>query len=49
MMMIGAIGQLAVSPQYFGIVEHFSVFAAVGFSAICGIYLFRVFGIQANC
>jgi hypothetical membrane protein len=43
MMMIGAIGQKAVPPQYFGIVERFSVFAAVGFNAVCGIYLFRGF------
>ena len=43
MMMIGAIGQKAVPPQYFGIVERFSVFAAVGFNAVCGIYLFRRF------
>ena len=40
MMMIGAIGQKAVPPQYFGIIERFSVFAAVGFNAICGICLF---------
>ena len=43
MMMVGAIGQKAVPPQYFGIVERFSVFAAVGFSAVCGIYLFSGF------
>ena len=43
MMMIGAVGQKAVPPQYFGIVERFSVFAAVGFNAVCGIYLFRGF------
>lgn len=43
MMMIGAIGKGAVPPQYFGIVERFSVFAAVGFNAVCGIYLFRSF------
>lgn len=43
MMMIGAIGQKAVPPQYFGIVERFSVFAAVGFNAVSGIYLFRGF------
>ena len=48
-MMIGAIGQGAVPPQYFGIVERFSVFAAVGFNAICGIYLFRGFEIQTDC
>ena len=43
MMMVGAVGQKAVPPQYFGIMERFSVFAAVGFNAICGIYLFRGF------
>ena len=43
MMMIGAIGQKAVPPQYFGIVERFSVFAVVGFNAVSGIYLFRGF------
>ena len=42
-MMVGAIGQGVVPPQYFGIVERFSVFAAVGFNAICGICLFRGF------
>ena len=40
MMMIGAMGQGVVPPQYFGIVERFSVFAAVGFNAVCGVYLF---------
>ena len=30
----------AVPPEYFGIVERFSVFAAVGFNAVIGIYLF---------
>ena len=48
MMMIGAIGQGAVPPQYFGIVERFSVFAAVGFSAVLGIYLFRGFADKAE-
>ena len=43
MMMVGAVGQKAVLPQYFGIMERFSVFAAVGFNEICGIYLFRGF------
>ena len=43
MMMIGAIGQGAVPPKYFGIVERFSVFSAVGFNAVRGIYLFRGF------
>ena len=48
MMLIGAIGQKAVPPQYFGIMERFSVFAAVGFNATCGIYLFRGFAEKAD-
>lgn len=48
MMMIGAIGQGAVPPEYFGVVERFSVFAAVGFNAICGIYLFRGFYVHTT-
>ena len=43
MMLIGAMGQGVVPPQYFGIVERFSVFAAVGFNAVCGVYLFEGF------
>ena len=43
MMMAGAIGQGAVPPQYFGIAERFSVFAAVGFNAVRGLYLFGSF------
>lgn len=39
MMFIGAIGQGIVSTNYFGVVERFSVFAAVGFNAVLGIYL----------
>ena len=45
MMMVGAIGQSAVPPAYFGIVERFSVFAAVGFTAVLGCYLFGGFGL----
>lgn len=40
MMLVGAIGQQAAPPEYFGVVERFSVFAAVGFNAVLGIYLF---------
>ena len=43
MMMTGAIGQGAVPPQYFGIMERFSVFAAVGFNTVRGLYLFNGF------
>ena len=43
MMMIGSIGTGVVPPQYFGIVERFSVFAAVGFNAVLGMYLFNGF------
>ena len=41
MMLVGAIGKSAVSPDYFGIVERFSVFAAVGFNAVLGVYLLK--------
>ena len=43
MMMIGSVGTGVVPPQYFGIAERFSVFAAVGFNAVLGVYLFRGF------
>ncbi len=43
MMFVGAIGMKAVPAEYFGIVERFSVFAAVGFNAVLGIYLFNGF------
>lgn len=43
LMMIGAIGINVVPAKYFGIPERFSVFAAMGFNAILGIYLFRGF------
>ena len=46
MMMVGAMGQGVVPPQYFGIVERFSVFAAVGFNAVCGVYLFEGFPLK---
>ena len=32
-----------VPPEVFGIVERFSVFAAVGFNAVLGLYLFHGF------
>jgi hypothetical protein len=41
MMFIGAIGTGAVPKQYFGIVERFSVVAAVGFDMVLGIQLLR--------
>ncbi len=43
MMLIGSVGTGIVPPQYFGIAERFSVFAAVGFNAVLGVYLFRGF------
>ena len=42
-MLLGAVGVNAVPPQYFGIPERFSVFAAAGFNAVLGIYLFNGF------
>lgn len=43
MMFVGAIGTGVVPPQYFGIVERFSVFAATAFNAVLGVYLFLGF------
>ena len=43
MMMIGSIGTAIAPPEFFGIVERFSVFAAVGFNAVLGLYLFNGF------
>ena len=42
MMMVGGIGMNIVPKDYFGIVERFSVFAATGFQAVLGIYLYRM-------
>lgn len=43
LMFAGAIGTNAVPRDYFGIPERFSVFAATGFNAVLGIYLFYGF------
>ena len=40
-MLAGAIGVNAVPEAYFGVFERFSVFAATGFNAVLGIYLFN--------
>ena len=45
MMLVGAVGTKAVPPEYFGIVERFSVFAAAGFTAVLGLFLFLT-GVQ---
>lgn len=42
-MFIGAIGTNIVPKEFFGIAERFSVFAASGFNAVLGIYLFLGF------
>lgn len=46
MMFIGAIGTGIVPEAYFGIVERFSVFSAIGFNAVLGIYLVRGFELR---
>jgi hypothetical membrane protein len=43
MMFSGAIGTGLVPKAYFGIVERLSVFAAVGFQAVLGLYLYNGF------
>ena len=40
MMLVGAIGRGIVPLSYFGVVERFSVFAAVGYNAVLGLWLF---------
>ena len=40
MMLVGAVGKGIVPLAYFGVVERFSVFAAVGFGAVLGLWLF---------
>ena len=40
MMLVGALGMKILPPNYFGVVERFSVFAATGFNAALGIHLF---------
>ena len=40
MMLVGALGMNIVPKAYFGVVERFSVFAATGFNAVLGIYLY---------
>lgn len=42
MMLVGAMGMNIVPKEYFGVVERFSVFAAVGYNAVLGIELFRI-------
>ncbi|MBQ5330342.1 MAG: DUF998 domain-containing protein [Oscillospiraceae bacterium] len=43
MMFAGAAGHAVVPTEYFGIPERFSVFSAVGFNAVLGIYLLNGF------
>lgn len=42
MMLVGALGMNLVPKEYFGVVERFSVFAAVGYNAVLGVELFRM-------
>ena len=48
LMIMGAIGTKIVPREFFGIPERFSVFAATGFNAVLGIYLFNGFETKAN-
>lgn len=41
MMLLGAAGVNVLPIRYFGVAERFSTFAAVGFNAVLGIYLYR--------
>lgn len=44
LMFMGPIGMVAFPPEYFGIFERLSTFAAVGYNAVLGVYLFDGFG-----
>jgi hypothetical protein len=39
-MCLGAVGTNAAPQEMFGVFERFSVFAATGFNAVLGVYLF---------
>lgn len=43
LMILGAVGVNLLPDAYFGLAERFSTFAAVGFNALLGIYLYNVF------
>ncbi|MBQ7183635.1 MAG: DUF998 domain-containing protein [Clostridia bacterium] len=43
LMLIGSVGTGIVPAEYFGIAERSGVFAAVGFNAVLGVYLFHGF------
>ena len=43
MMLMGPVGMASFPPEYFGIAERFSIYAANIFSAILGLYLFNGF------
>ena len=47
MMFVGAIGTGAAPKEVFGVFERFSLFAATGFNAVLGVYLFRGFESEA--
>ena len=49
MMLIGSVGTGVAPARYFGVVERFSVFAAVGFNAVLGLYLFTGFRRTEPC
>jgi len=48
MMLMGPIGMKAFPPEYFGIGERFSIYSAIGFNSVLGIYLFNGFNKFAN-
>lgn len=47
-MLAGAIGVNVLPSEYVGIPERFSVFAAAGFNAVLGIYLFQGFNFDVQ-
>ncbi len=43
MMLMGPIGMAVFPPEFFGIGERCSIYAAIGFEAVLGVYLFNGF------
>ena len=48
LMILGALGVNLLSSAYFGLTERFSTFAAVGFNAVLGIYLYNDYSKKAT-
>lgn len=46
LMILGALGVNLLPSEYFGLTERFSTFAAVGFNAVLGVYLYNDYSVR---